>query len=131
MTTIATVSLTTEAVPVLEQHHFDEARLERYMLEHIEGFTVPLTVAQSQGGMSNPTFILADGFITLHLLGGTAVSVIASQSGVVWAGIAVGMATLAVASFVAALTFLVAALTPKGPWAWLRRQSGSRLPSGP
>ena len=77
------------------------------------------------------TFILADGFITLHLLGGTAVSAIASKSGVVWAGIALGMATLAVASFVAALTFLVAALTPRGPWMWLRRQSGSRLPSGP
>ena len=77
------------------------------------------------------TFILADGFITLHLLGGTPVSVIASQSGVVWAGIALGMATLAVASFVAALTFLLAALAPRGPWAWIRRQSGSRLPSGP
>ena len=77
------------------------------------------------------TFILADGFITLHLLGGTPVSVIASQSGVVWAGIALGMATLAVASFVAALTFLAAALAPRGPWTWIRRQSGSRLPSGP
>lgn len=77
------------------------------------------------------TFILADGFVTLHLLGGTPVSGIASKSGVVWAGIALGMATLAVASFVAALTFLVAALAPKGPWAWIRRQSGSRLPSGP
>jgi hypothetical protein len=77
------------------------------------------------------TFILADGFITLHLLGGNSVSVIASKSGVVWAGIALAMATLAVASFVAALTFLVAALAPRSPWAWIRRQSGSRLPSGP
>jgi hypothetical protein len=77
------------------------------------------------------TFILADGFITLHLLGGTPLSGIASKSGVVWAGIALGMATLAVASFVAALTFLVAGLAPRGPWAWIRRQSGSRLPSGP
>ena len=77
------------------------------------------------------TFIVADGFITLHLLGGNSVSVIASKSGVVWAAIALGMATLAAASLVAALTFLVGALTPRGPWAWIRRQSGSRLPSGP
>jgi len=77
------------------------------------------------------TFILADGFVTLHLLGGTPVSEIASKSGVAWAGIALGTATLAVASFVAALTFLVAALAPRRPWAGIRRQSGSRLPSGP
>lgn len=61
MTTTAAVSLTTEAVPVLEQHRFDEAGLERYMLEHIDGFTPPLMVKQTQGGMSNPTFILTDG----------------------------------------------------------------------
>jgi len=61
MTTVAAVSLTTEAVPVLEQHRFDERRLERYLREHVEGFIAPLTVAQSQGGMSNPTFILTDG----------------------------------------------------------------------
>jgi len=77
------------------------------------------------------TFILADAFVTLHVLGGTPVSVIASKSGVVWAVIAVGVATLAAASFVAALTFLVAALTRRGPWAWIGRQSGSRLPSAP
>jgi len=61
MATDAAVSLTTEAVPVLDQHRFDEARLERYLREHVEGFTAPLTVAQVQGGMSNPTFILTDG----------------------------------------------------------------------
>src|ERR687887_2389495 len=61
MTADAAVSLTTEAVPVLDQHRFDEARLERYLREHIEGFTAPLMVAQVQGGMSNPTFILTDG----------------------------------------------------------------------
>jgi hypothetical protein len=77
------------------------------------------------------TFIIADGFITLHLLGGTSVSAIASKSGVIWAAIALAMATVAVASFVAALTFLVAALAPRSPWAWIRRQSASRLPSGP
>ena len=77
------------------------------------------------------TFIVADAFITLHVVGGTPLSVIAAKSGVAWAGIALAMATLAVASFVAALTFLVAALAPRSPWAWIRRQSGSRLPSGP
>jgi len=61
MTATAAVSLTTEAVPVLDQHRFEEARLEHYMLEHVDGFTAPLTVAQTQGGMSNPTFILTDG----------------------------------------------------------------------
>ena len=54
-------SLTTETAPVLDQHRFDEATLERYMGEHVEGFTAPLSVGQVRGGMSNPTFILADG----------------------------------------------------------------------
>jgi aminoglycoside phosphotransferase (APT) family kinase protein len=60
-TTAAGLSLTTDTVPVLAQHRFDEASLERYLLEHIEGFTPPLRVEQTQGGMSNPTFILTDG----------------------------------------------------------------------
>ncbi len=55
------MSLTTDAVPVLDQHRFDEARLERYLLDHVEGFTAPVKVEQTQGGMSNPTFILTDG----------------------------------------------------------------------
>ncbi|MGH7961540.1 MAG: phosphotransferase, partial [Candidatus Binatia bacterium] len=61
MTTVATVSLTTEAVPVQDQHRFDEARLALYMREHLNDFTPPLHVAQIHGGMSNPTFILTDG----------------------------------------------------------------------
>lgn len=61
MTTIAPVTLTTEAIPVLTQHRFDEARLEYYLRDHLEEFTPPLSVAQTQGGMSNPTFILTDG----------------------------------------------------------------------
>jgi aminoglycoside phosphotransferase (APT) family kinase protein len=61
MTTIAPVTLTTEAIPVLTQHRFDEGRLERYLREHLEEFIPPLSVAQTQGGMSNPTFILTDG----------------------------------------------------------------------
>lgn len=60
-TTSPALSLTTDAVPVLAQHRFDETRLEHYLREHIEGFTSPLTVEQTQGGMSNPTFILTDG----------------------------------------------------------------------
>src|SRR5215510_14314024 len=61
MTTLPTVTLTTDAIPVLVQHRFPEDRLERYLLDHIEGFTAPLKVEQTQGGMSNPTFILTDG----------------------------------------------------------------------
>lgn len=60
-TTPLAFSLTTAAVPVLAQHRFDEANLERYLLENVEGFTASLTVRQTQGGMSNPTFILTDG----------------------------------------------------------------------
>lgn len=56
-----TVSLTTETAPVLEQHRFDTAALERYMATHIAGFVPPLDVGQVRGGMSNPTFILTDG----------------------------------------------------------------------
>lgn len=61
MTTSPALSLTTDAVPVLEQHRFPEDNLRRYLLEHVEGFTAPLKVEQTQGGMSNPTFILTDG----------------------------------------------------------------------
>lgn len=56
MTPTPAVSLTTDAVPVLDQHRFDEARLEHYLLDHVEGFTTPVKVEQTQGGMSNPTF---------------------------------------------------------------------------
>ncbi len=39
MTTIPAVSLTIDAVPVLEQHRFPEDRLEHYLCQHVEGFT--------------------------------------------------------------------------------------------
>lgn len=52
------------------------------------------------------TFIVWYSFVTLHVIAGTFVSAIASQSGVIWAGIALGAAILALASFLAALTFL-------------------------
>ena len=61
MTTAPALSLTTDSVPVLAQLRFPEENLQRYLLDHVEGFTAPLTVEQTQGGMSNPTFILTDG----------------------------------------------------------------------
>jgi aminoglycoside phosphotransferase (APT) family kinase protein len=36
----------------------DEARLSRWMTEHVEGFAGPLTVEQFKGGQSNPTYRL-------------------------------------------------------------------------
>lgn len=47
--------------PVREQHRFDEAALQRYMAEHVEGFSGDLTVEQFRGGQSNPTYHLSDG----------------------------------------------------------------------
>ncbi len=43
---------------VREAHRFDVKRLERYLAERIEGFTVPLDVRQFKGGQSNPTYQL-------------------------------------------------------------------------
>ncbi|RJG01326.1 phosphotransferase [Noviherbaspirillum sedimenti] len=43
---------------VREALRFDEARLEEWMLRHIEGFSGPLSVQQFQGGQSNPTYKL-------------------------------------------------------------------------
>lgn len=44
--------------PVEERHKFDEASLERWMQEHVEGFSGPLSVNQFKGGQSNPTYRL-------------------------------------------------------------------------
>jgi hypothetical protein len=52
------------------------------------------------------TFIVWYSFVTLHVVGGTSVSAIAAQSGAIWAAIALGAATLALASFLTALAFL-------------------------
>jgi hypothetical protein len=61
------------------------------------------------------TFNVWYSFISIHLArGGTPVSDIASKSGPVWAGIALGSAILAVASFLAALTFFALALVRPG-----------------
>ena len=55
------MSWTTATTPVLEQHRFDEAALERFMIANVEGFVAPLRVGQVRGGMSNPTFIMSSG----------------------------------------------------------------------
>jgi aminoglycoside phosphotransferase (APT) family kinase protein len=47
--------------PVAEAHRFDVAALERYLREHIPGFTGPLEVEQFKGGQSNPTYRLSAG----------------------------------------------------------------------
>ncbi|MCP1835575.1 aminoglycoside phosphotransferase (APT) family kinase protein [Bradyrhizobium sp. USDA 4532] len=44
--------------PVEERHRFDEARLDAWMREKIEGYEGPLTVLQFKGGQSNPTYRL-------------------------------------------------------------------------
>lgn len=44
--------------PVTDQHAFDTAALERYLVERLDGFEGPLTVEQFKGGQSNPTYKL-------------------------------------------------------------------------
>jgi aminoglycoside phosphotransferase (APT) family kinase protein len=44
--------------PVAEQHAFDIAALERFLLARLEGFRGPLSVEQFKGGQSNPTYKL-------------------------------------------------------------------------
>jgi aminoglycoside phosphotransferase (APT) family kinase protein len=46
---------------VQERHRFDVGPLERYMQDHVAGFTAPLKVEQFRGGQSNPTYRLTDG----------------------------------------------------------------------
>lgn len=55
------VSDTRESIPVLEQHRFDVAALERFLREKVPELEPPLNVRQFEGGMSNPTFMLVDG----------------------------------------------------------------------
>lgn len=55
-----TFSRTDQVVPVLEQHRFDTAPLVAWMTANIKGFAGPVEIAQFQGGMSNPTFLLTD-----------------------------------------------------------------------
>jgi aminoglycoside phosphotransferase (APT) family kinase protein len=44
--------------PVAEQHAFDVAALERFLVANLGGFAGPLTVEQFKGGQSNPTYKL-------------------------------------------------------------------------
>lgn len=44
--------------PVEVRHRIDEARLARWMAEHVEDYAGPLTVLQFKGGQSNPTYRL-------------------------------------------------------------------------
>ncbi len=48
-------------MPVAETHRFDVAALERYLGQHIPGFTGPLSARQFRGGQSNPTYLLDAG----------------------------------------------------------------------
>ncbi|GGC66796.1 phosphotransferase family protein [Chelatococcus reniformis] len=44
--------------PVEERHRFDQALLEGWMKDNVEGYKGPLTVEQFKGGQSNPTYCL-------------------------------------------------------------------------
>ena len=44
--------------PVRDAYRFDEAALDRWMAEHVDGYQGPLTVEQFKGGQSNPTYKL-------------------------------------------------------------------------
>ncbi|MHA0318654.1 phosphotransferase [Sphingomonas melonis] len=43
---------------VRDAHRFDEVALARWMADHVDGFSGPLTVDQFKGGQSNPTYRL-------------------------------------------------------------------------
>jgi aminoglycoside phosphotransferase (APT) family kinase protein len=43
---------------VEERHKFNEANLDEWMRENVEGYTGPLKVSQFKGGQSNPTYRL-------------------------------------------------------------------------
>ena len=44
--------------PVADALKFDEAALEAWMAEHVDGFEGPLAIEQFKGGQSNPTYKL-------------------------------------------------------------------------
>ena len=48
-------------MPVIEAHRFDAAALERYLRDHVAGFTGPVAVEQFKGGQSNPTYLVTAG----------------------------------------------------------------------
>ena len=54
--------------PVRAAHIFDEARLDGYMREHVDGYRGPARVLQFEGGQSNPTFHITDGGGRMYVL---------------------------------------------------------------
>ncbi len=48
----------TGTTPVRPAHRFDEARLDQWLRDHVEGYAGPLRVEQFKGGQSNPTYKL-------------------------------------------------------------------------
>ncbi|HEV8438649.1 MAG TPA: phosphotransferase [Methylomirabilota bacterium] len=57
----ANVDSTAGTGEVRDVHRFDVPTLERYMRDHVPGFSGRLTVRQFQGGQSNPTYYLRAG----------------------------------------------------------------------
>ena len=43
---------------VSEAHRIDEERLHNYLLDHLDGYSGPLTLKQFKGGQSNPTYLV-------------------------------------------------------------------------
>ena len=42
--------------PVEERHRLDEAKLDAWLRQNVEGYRGPLTLWQFKGGQSNPTY---------------------------------------------------------------------------
>ncbi|MDP9141732.1 MAG: phosphotransferase [Pseudomonadota bacterium] len=57
------MSMSTPAItmPVQEKHRFDIPALQRYMQQHVAGYSGELSVEQFKGGQSNPTYRLSAG----------------------------------------------------------------------
>jgi aminoglycoside phosphotransferase (APT) family kinase protein len=54
--------------PVREAHRFDEAKLARYMQDHLAGVRGGIKILQFEGGQSNPTFHLTDDAGRMYVL---------------------------------------------------------------
>jgi aminoglycoside phosphotransferase (APT) family kinase protein len=68
MTAPIGISSTNDVEGVMDQHRFDEKKLEDYLTAHVAGFAPGMKVRQFQGGMSNPTFLLTDGNGTRYVM---------------------------------------------------------------
>ena len=51
----------TGTIPVQERHKFDVAALQKYMEEHVAGYSGTLSAEEFAGGQSNPTYLLTAG----------------------------------------------------------------------